>query len=209
MPPSTSVTPKLGKRTQSQGPHRRFRRLSIRTRELVATHLGMFGLIGAWVALAYPRAAILVVPVLAAATLAELAPQAWRKRYTTEIIQITVIAATLAWARYLDHPFDSHEAFAGWMRLLLGFWILVPVRPGMLRWLVGLIAAELLLLDADGLTRGVSAQVAAPALTGLAILALACDAHLRGRCSKREGVIVGHTRQARAWRWLLLVGSSV
>lgn len=180
------------------------RRIHLRTRELIGTHLAVFALVAVWVGVAYPRAALLGIPMVACGIIAELAPSAWRRRFFAEILQLSTVAITLAWARHLDHGQSEAQAFSGWLRLLLAFWILIPVRPAMLRWLVGLIAAELLLLGHDSVSRAIAPVYAAPWLVTVALVALALDGHTRIRAQRHEGVVVGRTRSAGAGRWIAL-----
>lgn len=188
----------LRSETRYQPLHRNGNKASERAtiRRSPLTRLHQWGLVLAaiYLLLRHPEAAGPILALLAAGLLAEWAPATWRNRYFGEALLLVIGCATCLWAWELDHDLalpgtslGALPALQGWLRQLAVTWVLVPSRPGYLRWLAGLVAIELLLV-------GQSGSAALPPLAGAAlglgaIAALAADAWICGQINLPSSVL--------------------
>ena len=168
-------------------------------------HLAALAVTAVYCLVAYPAAIIPIVVLLAAAVTSEGVPRAWKRWLAGEGILIVAGLATW-WFLVRDHP----DRIAGWLRVLITFWLLIPSRPGLLRWMVSLVLAEALLLGTGQVPvaewrwgRNVFGDpgVLAQPLLGLlplAIGSLALDAWATARLGGRS-TVVPHA----AWRFAL------
>lgn len=106
-------------------------------------HLAMLTAVAAYCLTYYPASLPAVVLLFGAAVLSETAPARWQRWLFGEAVLVTTAAAT--WALFVELP---QASFQGWLRMVLAYWLLVPSRPGLLRWMLSLVIAELLILGA-------------------------------------------------------------
>ncbi len=206
-------------------------------RPLVITHLCFLAvtwLVLSWV---YPAAAGPMLLLTTAGMVAELAPMRWRRLLLSELLLLGAGVLTFFWSRSIDATIQAErlemQAFAGWLRMVVAYWIFIPCRIGMLRWLPLLITGEIVFAAKTGLYEPLPPAVLAeipllqlpylldawlrpllaPMLAhpgaarflqvAIAIGALAADAHLRIGCARRDSATVGSTHWNRPLRWLL------
>ena len=173
---------------------------------LVRAHLFFLLIACSYIGSHYPHAAAMAVVVAVAGFAAELVPAYWRRWFAAEIVALGVGLLTCWWAWSIDGSWptdaasDLHDsAFHGWIRLVIILWLMVPSRPGFLRFLGLLIGLELLVADrAQGPAASGLVQVA---LVPIALAALAIDAHLRIGCARPPNAQLSHVRRAPFWSW--------
>ncbi|MFW5752596.1 MAG: transglutaminase-like domain-containing protein [Planctomycetota bacterium] len=201
------------------------------------THLCF--LVVTWLSLSwvYPAAVGPMLLLTTAGMVAELAPIRWRRLLLSELLLLGAGVLTFFWSRSIDATIQAErlemQAFAGWLRMVVAYWIFIPCRIGMLRWLPLLITGEIVFAARTGLYEPIPPEVLAeiPLLqmaelldgwlrrlleplfahpgaarflqVAIAIGALAADAHLRVGCARRDSATVGSTRWNRPLRWLL------
>jgi len=175
-----------------------------------ACHLGVLALFAGYLAVYYPGGSVTIIALTLAACISELGPSSWKQWLFGEIV--LVVAGVASYVFVVDVNADSFQA---WIRLLLVYWLLIPSRPGLLRWGLSLVVAELLILGAEphryhdiplgrwpGLGR---LRLPTPLLWLLPIglISLALDAWLRGLGGTRTHQPHAHQRVA-AYRWAVL-----
>jgi len=106
-------------------------------------HLGFLALVATYLIAYYPAATPAVLLLLLTAVVSETCPAALKRWLFGEALLI--IAATGTYAALVDPPAEN---FQGWLRMVLAYWLLIPARVGLLRWLLSLVIAELLILGA-------------------------------------------------------------
>ncbi|TVR07918.1 MAG: transglutaminase domain-containing protein [Planctomycetota bacterium] len=163
---------------------------------VAATYLG-------WM---YPLSQPLIAVLLGVALVCEWGPLHWRRWFVPEILLLSSGLATYLWSTHLDaestangHILGADWSFAGWIRMVLIFWSLIPSRAGMARVFAGMVIGELLLLSAQANVPG----IAIVWLLCLAILAWAGDEWLRGSQANDNGVSVSSARPLSLWSRLL------
>ena len=85
--------------------------------------------------------------------IAEWMPWRWRRWFVPECRLIVSGLVSYAWSSVIDDGMggfrsvlDPSYAFAGWIRMVLVFWALIPSRPYMVKVVAGLAAGELILI---------------------------------------------------------------
>lgn len=118
-----------------------------------------------------------IIVLLAEALIAiHLGPR-FLRHHVQEILFLVVGALTCLWCFFLDESAPIVQrllgggALAGWIRFYLVHWILIPIRPGMLKNLNLIIVLELLLLPASQ-SSGHLTQIAVLVLAMPMVLAL-------------------------------------
>lgn len=106
-------------------------------------HLAFLATVAIYIAAYYPGAVLPVLALLGCAVISETCPPAWKRWLFGEIL--LVVAALATFVAFVEVRTDS---FQGWLRMVLAYWLLVPSRVGLLRWLLSLVIAELLILGA-------------------------------------------------------------
>jgi len=106
-------------------------------------HLGFLALVALYTVAYYPGAALPVLALLGTAVVSETCPIAWKRWLFGEMLLVVASLAT-----YVAFVEVRAESFQGWIRMVLAYWMLVPSRVGMLRWLLSLVIGELLILGA-------------------------------------------------------------
>ena len=137
---------------------------------LSVSHLVFLTVVAAWLAAFYPDGAGLVLALWLAGMVAEALPAGWRRWFVPEALLLVVGLA--AWA---SRSTLSNEALHALVGIGMAAWLLVPARPGFLRWVLSLAIVELLFLAAR---LPELAGRAAVTLVPLALSALAVDAWL-------------------------------
>ncbi len=145
---------------------------------LSVSHLVFLTVVAAWLAVFYPDGAGLVLALWLAGIVAEALPAAWRRWFIPEALLL--VAGLGAWA---SRPVLSNEALHALVGIGMASWLLVPARPGFLRWVLSLAIVELLFLAAR---LPDLAGRAAVVLVPLALAAMAVDAWLLGVIGARR-----------------------
>ncbi len=153
---------------------------------LSLAHLAFLAAVAAYLSVFLPAGRGVVMILCWAAVVAEALPVAWRRFFVCELV--LMLAGLSSWTWALPAGSDALHALIG---MGLATWMLVPARPGFLRWLMSLAIAELLWLGLHG--NADSARRAAQLLIPLALGALAVDAWLMG--------VLGARRAARNRWW--------
>ncbi len=157
-----------------------------------AIHLACFAVAACWLAWAHPEGRTAIAVLFLAGGMGELIPPAWRGWYVAEALFAAALAAILGY----DRP-DGTEGWWAVGGMVAAWWCLIPARPGWLPLLAALVVAELLLLGrtltGPPLAPSIDPRLTAgvPILVGLALLALALDAWLRGQRGARGSLTVG------------------
>ncbi|MDA3962979.1 MAG: transglutaminase-like domain-containing protein [Planctomycetota bacterium] len=139
----------------------------------------------------------------------ELAPANLRRYFVAEALLLVSGIASFWWTWDLDHHGLDEAAevvldpsqlvvFQGWIRMVFVVWLLIPSRPGYLRWFAALAGVELALTSGDPATH---ATLNLLILVPGAVIALAWDAHLRVATIRGEDVQVGRAAPASLMRW--------
>ncbi len=168
-----------------------------------AIHLGCFAAVACWLAWAHPEGRTAIAVLFLAGGVGELIPPAWRGWYLAEAVFIAALASILGF----DRP-NGTEALWAVGGMIAAWWCLIPARPGWLPLLAALVVAELLLLGrtltGPPLAPTIDPRLTAgvPFLVGLALLALALDAWLRGQRGARGTVSTSSGRLAGRFGWL-------
>lgn len=177
-----------------------------------ACHLGILAAIAGYVACYYPGARPATLALLLAAVVSETCPPAWKRWLFGEIL--LVVSGIASYLLLVDWGDDS---FQGWLRMLLAYWLLVPSRPGLLRWGLSLIIAELLIIGAEPSRYGdlylgrlpLLGRFSLPTplllLLPIGIVSLALDAWLRVVLQAR-GIGGNRDRSGAAMRWAIVPG---
>jgi len=174
---------------------------------LARVHLIFLLLAAGYVVVRHPMALGPTRLVLITAVIAEASPLRWRHWFAAELLLLATGILTFLWSMDIDQQLEAAgtpehmRSFWGWVRIVFVAWILVPSRPGYLRWVAVLVGVELLLLS-----RHTVGQVLLPAaaLVPYALAALAADAQLRGLCARPVAAQLARSGRVRSWRWLLV-----
>ncbi len=149
---------------------------------LAAWHLVFLALDAFYLVVHYPAATAAVAVILCTAAITELLPNKARRFLIEELLLVAGAAASFLIC--VDIPADGaakSESFAGWARMVFAYWLLIPARPGLLRWQLSLTIAELLILGRKPDDRGHEALWLVP--IGLGCLAV--DAWMRATLGSR------------------------
>ena len=173
---------------------------------LMRAHLLFLLAATTYVLFQHPQAVGPVLLIACTAVIAELAPSSMRRFFLGEALLLISGVVSFMWAWDVDTlPLDHHapihaitlESFQGWIRMVFVAWLLVPSRPGYLRWFAGLCGVELALRSRD-VADGTGLLLL---LVPTAVIALAWDAHLRVATLRPDDVQVGRSIRATMLRW--------
>ena len=199
-------------------------------RPLIIAHLVFVW--AAWLATSwlYPASCGPGLLLAIAAIVAELAPMRWRRFLLAEILLLVIGLLAFLWARAIDqamdHSYLRHQAFSGWLRMGVIYWMFVPARMGMLRWMPVLMLGESVTAHHLGLFEPppvnalqqipgidphgslIGQLVAQPAQVlwlhiTIAVAACAVDAHLRTSCARRDHLQISRVHLSTSARWLV------
>lgn len=168
-------------------------------------HLAMLACCAFYLVCMYSAALPCILVMLIAAVFSEAMPPLARRWLAGEGLLIATGAWTW-WAFAAGRP----DVLDGWLRMLVAYWLLVPSRPGLLRWTLSLVLAEALALGSGAVPvaewrfgTGVFGQTAVLALpllglVPLAALSIGLDAWVSGRLGARNRQVDGAV-----WRFAL------
>ncbi|MBA3845632.1 MAG: transglutaminase domain-containing protein [Planctomycetes bacterium] len=114
---------------------------------LAAWHLAFLAFDAFYLVVHYPASTAAVAVILCTAAITELLPSRARRFLIEELLLVAGAAASFLIC--VDIPLDGpakSDSFAGWARMVFAYWLLIPARPGLLRWQLSLTIAELLIL---------------------------------------------------------------
>ncbi|TVR42649.1 MAG: transglutaminase domain-containing protein [Planctomycetota bacterium] len=165
-------------------------------------HSGLIIALALYLAVTYDAAAGPVLALAATALVAEWMPWRWRRYFVPEWCLLGAGLLSYGWTIYLDGSIrgfagviDPSTAFAGWIRMVLVFWALVPSRLHMAKVAAALIAGEFLLLAGFSEVRWWTAS----ALLGLILFCLWLQEWSSGLHSRNDHVNVGKPFLAQPW----------
>ncbi len=151
-------------------------------------HLAFYSLIALYLCAFHSSSETPVLIIYFSGVVAELLPRWLRRLFLPEILLVTVTA--LCW--WLLVPPQSQEAMHGTAGITIAYWLLIPSRLGMLRWVLSLVIVELLLMSRLPNT-GLATLVAVP----IGLAALGMDSWLAGaipaRASARLKTQIAHS----------------
>jgi transglutaminase-like putative cysteine protease len=162
---------------------------------LSACHLVFLVLIAAYLCTFHPAGRTAALTILAAGMAAELAPRVLRHYLIGEALLVISACISYWW---LIPPGDV-EAFHAGVGMGIAYWMLVPSRLGMLRWVMSPVIVELCIV---GMREGPGLAALAALPIGLA--ALAVDGWLMGAVPARSGARLRRHAGASLLRWALL-----
>lgn len=169
-------------------------------------HVAVLTAASGYLAFMYPAALLSIFALWLSSLISEAMPARWRRWLSAEILMMATIALT--WLYLVD---GSRAALPGWLRMVVLYWLLIPSRPGLLRWTVSLVLAEACMIGSgrivsSDLTFGTNWQgspaVLALPLLGLipiALAALGLDAWAHARLGAR-----GRPMPQAAWRFIVI-----
>lgn len=162
---------------------------------LSITHLAFLGLISLYLSIFHPGGGQAVLAILAAAVAAELLPVFLRPYFVGELLLIA--SALFSWLWLIPRG-DPQAVHAG-VGMALGYWLLVPSRIGLLRWVLSLVIVELVVLGSRP-GAGHAALVVIP----IGLAALAVDSWLAATVPARSSQRQRRHLVPSLVRWALL-----
>lgn len=167
---------------------------------LASAHLAFLTLIALYLGVFHPGGGVAVGVILAAAVAAELLPAFLRPFFVAELLLIA--SALVSWMWLIPRG-DPQAVHAG-VGMALAFWLLVPSRLGLLRWVLSLVIVELLVLGSRPGT-GHAALVVIP----IGLAALAVDSWLAATVPARSSARQRRHLAPSLLRWALLPALTV
>ncbi len=162
---------------------------------LSITHLGFFAVIALYLCAFHNAGQATVIALFLIGITAELLPRALRRIFLPEMLLIVGIIGCWLWLL----PREQAEALHAAAGMAISYWLLVPSRLGMLRWVLSLAIVELLLQSRTSAV-AMSSLVCVPiGLAALGIDSWLCQA-LPARASSRLKAQAG----ASLIRWALV-----
>lgn len=158
-------------------------------------HLAFLSLIALYLCAYHPHGEAAVWAIFAAGVVAELVPWRIRRLFVGELLLIISAGASYLWLI----PRADHDALHATAGMALSYWLLVPARLGMLRWVVSLAIVELLVQGGRAGT-GLGALMCIP----LGLAALAVDSWLMGVVPAKSGARLRQQAGTSLLRWALL-----
>jgi transglutaminase-like putative cysteine protease len=162
---------------------------------LSITHLGFFALIGFYLCAFHPAGEASVVALFFVGVVAELLPRVLRRIFVPELLLLLSIAG--CWLLLVPRNIpDGIHAAAG---MAITYWLLVPSRLGMLRWVLSLVIVELLLQSRSN-NMTLSALICVP----IGLAALGIDSWLSQAISARANARMRAQSGSSLMRWALV-----
>ena len=161
---------------------------------LTTTHLGFLALITLYLCAFHSAGEASVMVLFVTAVTAELLPRGLRRIFVPELMLIFAIAACWGWLV----PRDNSEAIHATAGMAIAYWLLVPSRLGMLRWVLSLVIVELLLQSRTS-SVAMSSLVCVP----IGLAALGIDSWLCGAISARASARLKAQAGPSLVRWAL------
>jgi transglutaminase-like putative cysteine protease len=162
---------------------------------LSTTHLGFLALIALYLCAFHGAGEVPVIALFITGVVAELMPRAIRRLFVPELLLILGVAACWGWLV----PHDSSEAIHAAAGMAIAYWLLVPSRLGMLRWVLSLVIVELL-LQARTAEAALSSLVCVP----IGLAALGIDSWLCGALTAKASARLKAQAGSSLIRWALI-----
>ncbi|HEX3132713.1 MAG TPA: transglutaminase domain-containing protein [Planctomycetota bacterium] len=162
---------------------------------LSTTHLGFLALIALYLSAFHGAGQSSVVVMLIIGVVAELLPRWLRRVFVPEALLIVGIAGCWWWLV----PHENAEAIHAAAGMAIAYWLLVPSRLGMLRWVLSLVIVELLL---QSRLNGVAMSTLLCVPIGLA--ALGIDSWLCGAITAKASARLKAQTGSSLIRWALV-----
>ncbi len=162
---------------------------------LSTTHLGFLAMIALYLCAFHGAGQTAVVALFLIGVTAELLPRGLRRVFMPELMLIVGIALCWGWLV----PRESTEAIHAAAGMAISYWLLVPSRLGMLRWVLSLVIVELLLQSRTA-TVAMSSLVCVP----IGLAALGIDGWLCGALSARASARLKSQAGSSLIRWALI-----
>jgi transglutaminase-like putative cysteine protease len=134
-------------------------------------HLAFYSLIALYLCAFHPSSETMVLILFLTGVIAEILPRLLRSLFLPELLLVSVTG--LCW--WLLVPPHNQDAMHGTAGIAIAYWLLVPSRLGMLRWVLSLVIVELLLMSRLS-NSGLSTLIAVP----IGLAALGMDSWLSG-----------------------------
>ncbi|MBA3697238.1 MAG: lasso peptide biosynthesis protein [Planctomycetes bacterium] len=162
---------------------------------LSTTHLGFLAVIAFYLCSFHGAGAAAVIALLVTGVTAELLPRMLRRIFVPELLLIFGIAACWLWLV----PHDNTEAIHAAAGMAISYWLLIPSRLGMLRWVLSLVIVELLLQSRTP-NVALSSLICIP----IGLAALGIDSWLCGAISARASARLKAQSRSSLIRWALV-----
>ncbi len=162
---------------------------------LSTTHLGFFALLALYLCAFHGAGQASVIALFITGVTAELLPRILRRIFIPELMLIFGIAFCWLWLIPPGNS-DAIHAAAG---MAISYWLLVPSRLGMLRWVLSLVIVELLLQSRTA-NVAMSSLVCVP----IGLAALGIDSWLCGAISARASARLKSQAGSSLVRWALV-----
>lgn len=162
---------------------------------LSTTHIGFLAVIAFYLCTFHGAGQSPVIALLVTGVVAELLPRGLRRLYMPELMLILGITVCWLWLVPPDN-IDAIHAAAG---MAISYWLLVPSRLGMLRWVLSLVIVELLLQSRTP-TVAMSSLVCVP----IGLAALGIDSWLCGAITARASARLKSQTGSSLIRWALV-----
>lgn len=162
---------------------------------LSTTHLGFMAVIAFYLCAFHGAGEAAVLALFITGVVAELLPRGLRRLFLPELLLIFGIAACWVWLV----PRDNTEAIHAAAGMAIAYWLLVPSRLGMLRWVLSLVIVELLLQSRTA-NVAMSSLVCVP----IGLAALGIDSWMCGAISARASARLKAQSGSSLVRWALV-----
>lgn len=162
---------------------------------LSTTHLGFLALIALYLCAFHGAGEAPVIVLFITGVVAELLPRGLRRLFLPELLLILGVAACWAWLV----PYESNDAIHAAAGMAIAYWLLVPSRLGMLRWVLSLAIVELL-LQARVSNAAMSSLVCVP----IGLAALGIDSWLCGAITAKASARLKAQTGSSLIRWALV-----
>lgn len=162
---------------------------------LSTTHLGFLALIGLYLCAFHGAGEAPVIALFLTGVVAELLPRALRRVFVPEMLLIVGIAGCWLWLVPHEQPEAIHAAGG----MAIAYWLLIPSRLGMLRWVLSLVIVELLLQSRSS-TMSMSSLVCVP----IGLAALGIDSWLCSAIPARASARLKSQSGSSLIRWALV-----
>jgi hypothetical protein len=162
---------------------------------LSTTHLGFLAVIAFYLCAFHGAGEAAVLALFITGVAAELLPRPLRRLFVPELMLISGIAACWLWLV----PRDNSEAIHAAAGMAITYWLLVPSRLGMLRWVLSLVIVELLLQS-----RTANAALSSLVCVPIGLAALGIDSWLCGAISARASARLKAQSGSSLVRWALV-----
>jgi len=162
---------------------------------LSTTHIGFLAVIAFYLCTFHGAGQSPVIAMFIIGVIAELLPRGLRRIFVPEMMLILGIAVCWLWLV----PSDNSEAIHAAAGMAISYWLLVPSRLGMLRWVLSLVIVELLLQSRTP-TVAMSSLVCVP----IGLAALGIDSWLCGAITARASARLKSQSGSSLIRWALV-----